>query len=145
MAQFTYDNSGNVIQVNLDINEPIVYSSIMSFSLQTFNSTNVNLSDDNVYFNNLFFYNYIDPKYFIKSIRIFDYDYDKYFPDITLNDPIKKNPELHNIGSLYSDLYCQIIKNDPNITYPIIINLHMGYSFIPIDQIKLVKLIRLYC
>lgn len=131
--------------VSIDINVPTVYTSILSLNLQTFNSTQLKHPNDNEYYNTLFFYNYINSKYYIKTIKIFCYDYKKYFVNYSPDTNPKKNPILYNIGSIDCDLYDIIIKNDINMDYPKILDLNYSYLLINLDLINMIKLIKFEC
>jgi len=132
---YTYDTSGNKIEVNLNLNVPVVYSSVLSLDLQTFNSKQLKLPYTQEYYNSLFFKNYINPNYFIKSISMFDYDYERYF----INNLV--SPIFYNIGEYNSNLYEKIIETDINLEYPIIIPTNNSYLFLNLDLVNLIKLI----
>ena len=142
---YTYNDLNQNETVSFDINVPTVYTSILSLNLQTFNSTQLKHPNDNEYYNTLFFYNYVNKNYYIKSIKIFCYDYNKYFVNYSHDTNPKKNPILYNIGSIDCDLYDIIIKNDINIDYPKIMDLNYAYLLVNIDLINMIKLIKFEC
>jgi hypothetical protein len=114
----------------------IKYSVILSLNLQTFNSIDLEDETDNkYYYNTLFFKNYVNENYFVNSITMFDYDYDKYF---------NTNTELHNIINFYYDLYGKIIGNDVNLVEPTIPETnYYSYLLINFDRINLLNLIKI--
>lgn len=139
---YKYDESGNVIPVDLDINTNPSYISIQSLNLQTFNSSQLASSNEDEYYKTLFFYNYINSNYFVKSIKMFCYDFKKYFVNYSPETNPKKPPQLNNIGSFTCDLYEIIIESDSNLGIPVIMNLNYPWVFVNIDLLNLIKLIR---
>lgn len=139
---YKYDG-GEIIPIELNINEILPkYISVLSLDLQTFNSNQIKYPDDNEFYNVLFFYNYINDNYFVKSIKMFCYDFKKYFVNYASTTNPKKSPQLNNIGSFNCDLYEIIIKNDSELHNPFILDLNYPYLFVNIDLLNLLKLIR---
>ena len=112
-----------------------VYNTVLSLNMETFNPNQLcqmeNDVSGNFYYNTLFFKNYVNSDYYVDSINIFDYDYDKYF--VNTENPI----ELYNINYYQYDLYDLIISPDTNLSIPIILNITEPYLFMNLDYINL--------
>ena len=135
---YTYDSSGNKQEIQVDLNITPSYSLVLSLDLQTFNSKQLNVPNNQEYYNALFFKNYINDNYFVKSIKMFCYDYEKYFINTF------KAPQLYNIGEYHKNLYQKLIKNNTNLLKPLIFDLSKYEIFLMnLDMIQLVKLINI--
>ena len=137
---YQIDVSGNENKIDLEIDTlEIKYSVVLSLNLQTFNSVQLNTSNTNEYYNVLFFKNYVNQNYIVKSITMFDCDYNKYFVNNF------KFPEFYNISEYNIDLYDKIILNDINLLDPTILDLNYSYLFMNFDLINLINLIKYNC
>ena len=124
------------LELDLNLDPPTTYSCVLEINLQTFNSSVLDIGYTQKYYNAMFFKNYTNDMYGVKSITMFDYDYDKYF---TNNDV---PPLYNNIGSSYSNLYDIIIATDINLETPSIIDV-VSWK-INFDHMILSKLINPY-
>ncbi len=125
-------------ELDLNLDPPTVYSCAVEINLQTFNSSILDTDSGYTqkYYNGMFFKNYTNIAYKVKSITMFDYDYDKYFVN---NDIV---PVYNNIGSSYSNLYDKIIATDINLETPLIIDIK--WWRINFDYLNLSKIINPY-
>ena len=137
---YKIDSNGNeIIQSISELDEEIKYSNVLSLNLQTFNSIELKQENENEdkYYNVLFFKNYVNDDYFVYSITVFDYDYNKYFDN--------SNVEYNNIINYSSNLYDKIINNDNNLIVPTIPDINYSYLLINLDLIKLINIIKFNC
>ena len=135
------NSDGNEEIIDYEPSEEIVYSIVLSLSLQTFNSNSLENPDlnsnPNYNYNVLFFENYTDENYFVNSIRLFNYDYLKYF---------NTNTELYNIINYSTDLYQIIIANDNSLENPTIPEINYWYLQVNFNLINLsTGIIRFNC
>ena len=134
---YKIDSNGNEEKFeSFEYDQEIKYSVVLSLNLQTFNSVELENENENKYYNVLFFKNYINDNYFVNSITVFDYDYNKYFND---------NVEYNNIINHSSDLYNKIINNDVNLIVPIIPQINYSYLLINLDLLNLINMIKFNC
>lgn len=131
------------IPIEFDINKPIRYSCVSTLNMQTLNLNQLENVDFNEYYNMIFFYNYVNPNYYVKSIRFFCDDFEKYFINYEPVLEPKKQPVFNNIGLIYNDLYDVLIENDTELKKPLIIELNypLAYYIQNIDLINIVNMI----